>query len=322
MIQDVERAPMRGNSREIPDVFASRRIAVAQALRDTSYEVLPMRSAEESIVAAVPRTVPLSITMTAGKGVQPTIELTERLTAQGYTVTPHLASRLFRDRVHLTDTVNRLRGAGVNSAFVIAGDAAEPIGPFADALGLLEELQTAGHPFRQIGIGGYPEGHAHLPDDLVGAALQRKSRHAAYITTQMCFNAATMTAWARQVWSGGTCLPVRIGLPGAVTRQKLVRISAGLGLGPSARFLRGQSNMFWRFFLPGGYQPDGLIRALAPRIGEPGHALAGFHLFTFNEVARTETWRQSWLQRLALEGSADRPGTSWSRRSGPARPPV
>ena len=132
---------------EAPDVFGSRRIAVAQALRHTSYEVLPLRSAEESIVSAVPQTVPLSVTMTAGKGVQPTIELTERLTAQGYTVTPHLAARLFRDRVHLADTVNRLRGAGVCSAFVIAGDAADPLGPFTDALGLLEELQTAGHPF-------------------------------------------------------------------------------------------------------------------------------------------------------------------------------
>ena len=322
MTLDVDRGPARSNSPDTSDVFASRRIAVARALRDTSYEVLPLRSAEESIVSAVPRTVPLSVTMTAGKGVQATIELTERLTELGYTVTPHLAARLFRDQVHLADTVNRLRDAGVCGAFVIAGDAAEPLGPFADALGLLEELQTAGHPFRQIGIGGYPEGHAHLADELVAAALQRKSAHATHITTQMCFNAATMTAWARQVRSGGTCLPIRIGLPGAVTRQKLVRISAGLGLGPSARFLRGQSNMFWRFFLPGGYQPDGLIRALAPRFGDPGHALAGFHLFTFNEVARTEAWRQSWLQRLAQEAIPDSRGTPWSRRSGPARPSV
>ena len=309
MTQNLDRAAARHNSLEAPDVVASRRIAVAQALRHTSYEVLPLRSAEESILSAVPQTVPLSVTMTAGKGVQPTIELTERLTTRGYTVTPHLAARLFRDRVHLADTVSRLRDAGVCSTFVIAGDAADPLGPFTDALGLLEELQTAGHPFSQIGIGGYPEGHAHLADDLVGAALQRKSAHATHITTQMCFNAATMTAWARQVRSGGTFLPIRIGLPGAVTRQKLVRISAGLGLGPSARFLRGQSNMFWRFFLPGGYQPDGLIRALAPRFGEPGHALAGFHLFTFNEVARTEAWRQSWLQRLAHDVITEGRGT-------------
>ena len=241
------------------------------ALRNSSYEVLPLRSAEESIVSAVPLTVPLSITMTAGKGVQPTVELAERLAAHGYTVTPHLAARMFRDREHLADTVDRLRGAGVCSAFVVAGDGDAPHGPFADALALLEELQTTGHPFGQLGIGGYPEGHGHLADDLISHSLQRKSAYATHITTQMCFNPAATLAWAREVRSGGVCLPIRIGLPGAVTRQKLVRISAGLGLGPSARFLLGQRNMFWRFFLPGGYRPDRHVQALAPRFGEPGH---------------------------------------------------
>jgi methylenetetrahydrofolate reductase (NADPH) len=285
----------------IPPVLGSRRSAVELALRHSSYEVLPLRSAEETIVSAVPLTVPLSITMTAGKGVQPTVELAERLAAHGFTVTPHLAARMFRDREHLADTVDRLRGAGVCSAFVVAGDGDDPLGPFADALDLLEELQTTGHPFGQLGIGGYPEGHGHLADDLIGRSLQRKSAFATHITTQMCFNPATTTAWARRVRSGGVCLPIRIGLPGAVTRQKLVRISAGLGLGPSSRFLLGQRNMFWRFFLPGGYRPDRHVQALAPRFGEPGHALAGFHFFTFNEVARTEEWRQAWLQRLQDE---------------------
>ena len=169
-------------------MLGARQSVLELALHSTSYEVLPLRSAEESIVSAVPLTVPLSVTMTAGKGVQPTIELTEQLAAHGYAVTPHLAARLFRDRVHLADTVDRLRGAGVDSAFVIAGDGADPHGPFADALGLLEELQSTGHPFRQIGIGGYPEGHAHLDDELVSLSLRRKSTHATHITTQMCFN--------------------------------------------------------------------------------------------------------------------------------------
>ena len=289
-------APNRPN--EIPPVLDSRRSAVERALRNSSYEVLPLRSAEKTIVTAVPLTVPLSITMTAGKGVQPTVELAERLAAHGYTVTPHLAARLFRHREHLADTVDRLRGAGVCSAFVVAGDVDASPGPFADALDLLEELQTTGHPFQQLGIGGYPEGHAHLADDLISHSLQRKSAYATHITTQMCFNPATTTAWARQVRSGGVSLPIRIGLPGAVTRQKLVRISAGLGLGPSARFLLGQRNMFWRFFLPGGYSPNRHVQALAPHFGDQGHTLAGFHFFTFNEVARTEAWRQAWLRRL------------------------
>src|SRR6478609_7670930 len=175
MTQEVDIVPARDSSSEIPVILRSRRSALEQALRNTSYEVLPLRSAEESIVSAVPLTVPLSVTMTAGKGVQPTIELTERLAAHGFTVTPHLAARMFRDREHLADTVDRLRGAGVCSAFVVAGDGDAPDGPFADALDLLEELQTTGHPFGQLGIGGYPEGHGHLTDDLISHSLQRKS---------------------------------------------------------------------------------------------------------------------------------------------------
>ena len=77
-----------------------------------------------------------------------------------------------------------------------------------------------------------------------------------------------------------------------MTRQKLVRISATLGLGPSARYLLKQNNMLLRFFLPGGYRPDRLVAGIGPE-------LAGLQFFTFNEVARTQAWRQQWLDRLA-----------------------
>jgi methylenetetrahydrofolate reductase (NADPH) len=273
--------------------------AVASALRAASYEVLPLRDAEQTVVEHVPRTVPLTITTTEAKGLTPTIALAERLSGHGFTATPHLAARLVRDRVHLADVVVRLRAAGVDSVFVIGGDAAEPAGSFPDALSLLEQLAADGHRFRQVGIGGYPEGHGHISAELIERALERKAPHATHILTQLCFHASTTTAWARQVKLRGVDLPIRIGLPGAVTRQKLVRISAGLGLGQSARFLLKQHSMFWRFFLPHGYRPDRLVERLAPALGSPEHNLQGFHLFTFNEVARTEAWRQEWLARLA-----------------------
>jgi methylenetetrahydrofolate reductase (NADPH) len=83
-----------------------------------------------------------------------------------------------------------------------------------------------------------------------------------------------------------------------VSRQKLVRISAHLGLGQSARFLLKQQSMFWRFFLPGGYHPGRLARRLAPHLQQPDALLDGLHFFTFNEVAKTEAWRQSMLARI------------------------
>ncbi|MGY1683685.1 methylenetetrahydrofolate reductase [Geodermatophilus sp. SYSU D01176] len=285
----VERRPARRRSRG----------ALERALRDASYEVLPLRGAEDSVVEHVPRTVPLTVTVTEAKGLTPTIELAERLSGHGYAATPHLAARLVQDRAQLADIVARLRAAGVNGVFVVGGDAAEPAGRFPDALSLLEELETVAHHFEDVGIGGYPEGHGHISPELIERALERKAPHATHVITQLCFHPSTTTSWAQQVRLRGVDLPVRIGLPGAVTRQKLVRISAGLGLGQSARFLSKQHSMFWRFFLPHGYRPDRLMEGFAPSLGRPEHNLRGFHFFTFNEVARTEAWRQRWLARLS-----------------------
>jgi hypothetical protein len=50
---------------------------------------------------------------------------------------------------------------------------------------------------------------------------------------------------------------------------------------------------------PTGYQPDRLIRSLAPAFGRPSLNIEGFHIFTFNELERTEAWRQGLMARLA-----------------------
>ncbi|MCZ2818123.1 methylenetetrahydrofolate reductase [Modestobacter sp. VKM Ac-2984] len=246
----------------------------------------------------------MTITTTEAKGLTPTIELAARLSGHGFDATPHLAARLVRDQSQLSDIVARLRDAGVDSVFVIGGDAAEPAGVFPDALSLLDGLEAGGHHFRRVGIGGHPEGHGSISGELIERALERKAPYATQVITQMCFSAATTTAWARQVKLRGVELPIRIGLPGAVTRQKLVRISAGLGLGQSARFLSKQHSVLRRFFLPHGYRPDRLVEQLAPALGARDNGLQGFHLFTFNEVARTEAWRQAWLARLTDDDSS------------------
>jgi methylenetetrahydrofolate reductase (NADPH) len=276
----------------------SRREALVGALRNASYEVLPFKRTEAAVLEHVPPDVALTVTTTEAKGLGPTVDLAVRLSRHGYDAAPHLAARLVRDDAHLADLVAQLREAGVRSVFVIGGDAAEPTGPFPDALSLLRALDEIGHPFTTVGIGGYPEGHGKIPDELVEKALEQKAPHATQVITQLCFDAGTTVSWARAIRTRGVDLPVRVGIPGAVSRQKLVRITAGLGLGQSARFLAKQQSMFWRFFLPGGYSPNRLVRRLAPGFGQPDTTLAGFHVFTFNELEKTQTWRREWLARL------------------------
>jgi len=276
----------------------SAKAALADALRHASYEVLPFKSAEEKVLASVPTDVALTVTTTEAKGLGPTLDLATRLREQGYRAAPHLAARLVRDEAHLSDVVARLREAGVDSVFVIGGDAPEPAGRFPDALTLLEALDRIGHPFTSVGIGGYPEGHGKISDELIERALEAKAPHATQIITQLCFDAAETIRWARTARARGVDLPIRVGIPGAISRQKLIRVSAGLGLGQSARFLTKQQNMLWRFFLPGGYNPNKLVSRLTPAFPQADNGLEGFHVFTFNELDSTEAWRQNWLARL------------------------
>lgn len=274
------------------------RAAVAHALRNATYEILPFKSAEEKVLAHVPTDVALTVTTTEAKGLGPTIDLAASLRKQGYSAAPHIAARLVRDRAHLSDIVDQLRDSGIDRLFCIGGDAAEPAGDYVDALSLLQGLRDLDHPFSSIGIGGYPEGHGSISDELIERALESKAPYADLIITQLCFDADTTIRWARKAQDRGITLPIRVGIPGAISRQKLIRVSAGLGLGQSARFLKKQQTMFWRFFLPGGYSPNKLIQKLTSAFAEQDNNLRGFHVFTFNDLDSTEAWRKAWLARL------------------------
>jgi methylenetetrahydrofolate reductase (NADPH) len=86
-------------------------------------------------------------------------------------------------------------------------------------------------------------------------------------------------------------------MPGYVNRQKLVRISASIGVGESARFLKRQRNWLLKMFLPGGYSPDRLLEGLIPSLADHESNIQGLHIYTFNEVEATETWRREMLER-------------------------
>jgi methylenetetrahydrofolate reductase (NADPH) len=275
---------------------------LADLLANISYEVMPFKSTEQGVLEHLPTEVPLNITVTVANGVDTTLALAEKLHAHGYSVSPHLPARQFVDRAHVADVVARLRDAGISSVFVIGGDASTPAGEFVDALGLLEAIHEVGHPFTEIGIGGYPEGHGTIPLDAVKRALWLKAPLATKILTQICFNAGTTGAWAAGIADDGVGLPVHVGMPGPVNRQKLVRVTAGIGLGQSARFLHKQNGL-WRFLLPGGYDPAKFARRLATAAARGGGHLKGLHIFTFNELAGTERWRQELLAAVAERGT-------------------
>jgi methylenetetrahydrofolate reductase (NADPH) len=278
------------------DARARAAFALAELLRRPRFEVIPLDGIEEQVRAHLGTDVKVTVTASPRKGLEATLGLSERLARAGYPVVPHLSARLVRDRSHLNEVVARLREAGVRELFVPAGDAAVP-GEFAGAAELLRAMGPLRAQFDEIGITGYPETHHLISDEETIQAMFAKAPMATCIISQICFDAGAIGSWISEVRRRGTALPIWIGLPGSVDYSRLVRISMQIGLGESARFLRHHSNWMSRL-ITRQFKPDPLLRGLAPTLTDPEANVAGFHLYTFNEVARTERWRRTAIARL------------------------
>jgi methylenetetrahydrofolate reductase (NADPH) len=268
----------------------------AELLRNARFEVLPLEGIEEQVLAHLGTDAKVTVTASPRRGLEATVDLTERLTAAGYATVPHISARLVRDRAHLTELIDRLRAGGVRELFVLAGDAAEPAGEFPGAVELLEAMGPRRADFDAIGITGYPESHHLISDEETIRAMFAKAPMATYIVSQLCFDAEVIAAWIANVRRRGTDLPIWIGVPGNVAYSKLLRTSMRIGLGESARFLRHRGSWISRIVMR-QFKPERLVRDLAPIAAEPAARVAGFHLYTFNEVARTERWRRAELAR-------------------------
>ncbi|HYN91038.1 MAG TPA: hypothetical protein VER75_03880, partial [Thermoleophilaceae bacterium] len=102
--------------------------ALAELLRQSRFEVLPIDGIEQEVLAHLPREVKVTVTASPRRGLEAALDLSERLARAGYPVVPHLSARLVRDRDHLDEVLARLHDAGVRELFVPAGDATDAAG--------------------------------------------------------------------------------------------------------------------------------------------------------------------------------------------------
>jgi methylenetetrahydrofolate reductase (NADPH) len=270
--------------------------SVSQQLEHSRFEVLPLDGIEDEVREHLSTDTKVTVTASPRKGLEATLELSERLAGAGYPVVPHLSARLVRDRAHLEEVLARLSGAGIRELFVPAGDATEP-GEFQSAADLLEAMGESRTQFERIGITGYPESHHLISDEETIRAMFVKAEMATDIVSQLCFDPATIGWWIGAVRARGVRLPIWIGLPGCVDNAKLVRISMKIGVAESARYVRHQRGILSRV-LTRQFKPTRLLDDLAQVVSEPDAGVAGYHLYTFNEVGQTERWRRRAIERL------------------------
>jgi methylenetetrahydrofolate reductase (NADPH) len=255
-------------------------------------EIIPMRGIEDTVAGSLAPGSTITITCSPRKGPGPTLDLAERLAARGYEVVPHLSARTLHSRSHLQELLGRMEAASIRRAFVIGGDGHDPLGPFASAGELLVAMGEIGYGPTDIGVGGYAEGHPLIEDEVLMAALLEKQPFATHLATQICFAPDVVGEWIRRIRDRGVVLPVVLGMAGAIQRRRLIEISLRVGVGPSVRYVSKYAGLVARMMRRGSYRSDGFVAASAPMVADPAMGIAGFHVFTFNQVATTERWRQ------------------------------
>jgi len=273
------------------------REALARRLTAPTFELIPLKTSMAQ-AAFLPAGATVSVTASPAKGIEATVALCEQLQAAGFRAVPHLSARMVRDRAHLVDLIAWLEGAGVDRAFVVGGDAKEP-GDFPDGLSLLREMAEIGHPLSEIGIPAYPQGHAFIADGPILDALHAKAAFASYMTTQLCFDPGAIATWIAARRAEGLRLPVHVGVPGVAEPQKLLAISARIGVADTHRFLVKNVRFVTKLVRSGGfYRPDGLLEGIAPHLADPTAGIVDLHMYTFNAVDAFESWRRQYLDKL------------------------
>ena len=266
---------------------------VQPLLHGARLEVIPTRGILDELRAHSPVHRTVTITASESLGLEATLSLACTLRGDGRTVIPHVAARMVAGRAHLEEIVDRLAAAGVDALFVPGGDATPGPGAYTSSLELLEDLAQLDHPFTTVGVAAYPEPHPTIPEAVVTRALTAKHAVATEMVSNLCFDPDTVCDWVSRIRREGVTLPLRLGVPGRVDAARLARVGARIGVSQSLRFVRGKAGTVARLLTPGGFAAQRLVDRMSGLLADPAADIAGLHVYTFNEIERTEAWLDS-----------------------------
>jgi len=272
---------------------------LAETVREAYMEIFPTDTVEARLDALEPGSY-VAVTCSPAKGVEITLDMSERLANRGFKIVPHIAARMVKDKAHLGEIMARLNDLPIISIFVPGGDAPRPAGVYSKALELLRDIAEFEHRFTEIGIAGHPEGHPSVSNEVLVEEMRQKQQYSNYIVTQMCFDAEIIGNWVRDIRDDGITLPVWLGLPSVSNRTSLMTTSLRIGVGDSLRYLKNNRRIATKLLRSKNYRPDDLLIELAPYLADPELNIQGHHIYCFNQVEKAEQWRHRFLDRLGL----------------------
>jgi len=275
---------------------AATRTAVATLLENYSLEMTAKDVPQlEQAAGTIPRDTKIAITFLPNEDFPARVAAAARVRQLGFVPVPHISARRLKSQEELEAFLAALqREAGIDRAFVVAGDPPQPEGPYADALAVIRTGLLGKYGVRRVGISGYPEGHPEIGSEKLWQAKREKQAaildmgHDFAVVTQFGFDAVPILGWLEQLRKANVHGLVRVGVPGPASVKTLLRYAARCGVGTSAKVMSKYGASITRLLTTAG--PDALIEDLANGLDPARHGEVLLHFYPFGGLKATAEW--------------------------------
>lgn len=262
-----------------------------------SLEISPRELHRAGDVAALlPANTCVYIPSLPGLPLSRTLEAVAAIRGAGLDPVPHVSARRIRDRGEFREFLKTAAAEyGVHRVLVIGGDEDKAKGPFNDSLQILEQGLLGECGVREIGVGGYPEGHPRISLNALDQALQRKMALAKqqslglYMVTQFCLSPQRVVDYCAGLARAYPDLPIYAGVAGPTDPAALARYAQRCGVSVSLRALRNLGTGIAKLVTHN--DPQDQLVALGRYSRSRGQSnVVGVHLYSFGGAGRTARW--------------------------------
>lgn len=250
-------------------------------LQTLRVEIVPSKDAATRLLREYPPPAAISVAALPRHEMSATIETAVMLRLEGYAVTAHLPARAYDGETHLRGDLERLARGGVQDLLVISGDNSTALQAFPSSTELAATVQELLPGTFSLGVAGYPQGHPVNGHSL--RALHAKQQHATSLTTQMCFATDELATYLDLLASASVTLPVWVGVPGPVSRMRLMQLAAKVGVSTSMAQLGKTQDLARQLLSAPRFDPLPFLASLAHR--SESTRIHGLHLFSFNDFS-------------------------------------
>lgn len=225
----------------------------------------------------------------------------------GFVPVPHISARRLKSKEVLQEFLGRLREFdAVEHILAVGGDPAHPEGPYNDSLALIRSGMLQEFGVREVGIGGYPEGHPDISKETLWRALEdkyaalREQGLDTVIFTQFAFDTDPVAEWIDAVRAKGISAAIRVGTPGPAGIKRLLGFARRFGVGANAMIVKKYG--FSLTNLVGTAGPDNFVNDLAAVLADRSggrdsgvQGQVGLHFYTFGGLTETAEWARRFV---------------------------